>query len=482
FSPSQEKIEAVQNFRRPRNPTEVKQFLGLTGFHRRFIKNYSIITADLRELLKKNVVWHWTEKHEHAFNNLRNRLCEPPILTMYNPEYEFTLMQAMKVSALFYYKGNRQEILHLNMEHWTITEKELYAVVWAIKRFRPYLYGRKFTVVTDHHALCTIRSNYSDGNRGPYLEAKKGEELPLPVFSTTVEALFNNQQTDDFCNQLRIDLQKHIEYTDVNGVLYRRHGDSLRLVVPQNAVNVVLKEAHDDSHAGHLGFHASLSKLRRNFYWPHMRKTTSEYINSCDKCQKSKDPTHKPYGLFQYIDVNHRFERFAVDIAGSFHRTANGFKYIVVETEYNTKWVEIAPLRNIEAKSVAKFLYEKVFRFCAPKYLLSDQGSQFASSVVKNLCDEFGSKPSKWDIYLPSLQLAYNTKVHDVTRYTPYFLMFGAEYKSPLVNDVIPEESHWTSTLTSNTVDKSKYTSPSKYEKLKNLHILCAYRRTCVFT
>ncbi|RWS18342.1 gag-pol fusion protein-like protein, partial [Leptotrombidium deliense] len=114
-------------------------------------------------------------------------------------------------------------------------------------------------------------------------------------------------------------------------------------------------------------------------------------------------------------------------------------------------------------------------------------GSQFTSSIVKQLCDEFGvrqqftsgyhpethgqcerfnktlkqmlrpyceSKPSKWDIYLPSVQLAYNTKVHDVTKYTPYFLMFGAEYKSPLVSDVIPKDSHWTTTLTANTNEK----------------------------
>ncbi|GKD43241.1 putative reverse transcriptase domain-containing protein, partial [Tanacetum coccineum] len=154
------KIEAVKNWASPTTPTEVRQFLGLAGYYRRFIKDFSKIAKSLTELTQKNKKYIWGEDQESAFQLLKQKLCEAPILALPEGNDDFVvycdashqglgavLMQREKVIAY----ASRQ--LKPNEENYTTHDLELGAVVFALKIWRHYLYGTKCTVFTDHKSL-----------------------------------------------------------------------------------------------------------------------------------------------------------------------------------------------------------------------------------------------------------------------------------------------------------------------------------------
>ncbi|GJV81236.1 putative reverse transcriptase domain-containing protein [Tanacetum coccineum] len=154
------KIEAVKNWASPTTPTEVRQFLGLAGYYRRFIKDFLKIAKSLTELTQKNKKYIWGEDQESAFQLLKQKLCEAPILALPEGNDDFVvycdashqgmgavLMQREKVIAY----ASRQ--LKPNEENYTTHDLELGAVVFALKIWRHYLYGTKCTVFTDHKSL-----------------------------------------------------------------------------------------------------------------------------------------------------------------------------------------------------------------------------------------------------------------------------------------------------------------------------------------
>ncbi|GJW20346.1 putative reverse transcriptase domain-containing protein [Tanacetum coccineum] len=154
------KIEAVKNWTSPTTPTEIRQFLGLAGYYRRFIKDFSKIAKSLTELTQKNKKYIWGEDQESAFQLLKQKLCEAPILALPEGNDDFVvyydashqglgavLMQREKVIAY----ASRQ--LKPNEENYTTHDLELEAVVFAFKIWRHYLYGTKCTVFTDHKSL-----------------------------------------------------------------------------------------------------------------------------------------------------------------------------------------------------------------------------------------------------------------------------------------------------------------------------------------
>ncbi|GJS68823.1 putative reverse transcriptase domain-containing protein [Tanacetum coccineum] len=154
------KIEAVKNWASPTTPTEIRQFLGLAGYYRRFIKDFSKIAKSLTELTQKNKKYIWGKDQETAFQLLKQKLCEAPILALPEGNDDFVvycdaslqglgavLMQREKVIAY----ASRQ--LKPHEENYTTHDLELGAVVFALKIWRHYLYGTKCTVFTDHKSL-----------------------------------------------------------------------------------------------------------------------------------------------------------------------------------------------------------------------------------------------------------------------------------------------------------------------------------------
>ncbi|GJW74571.1 putative reverse transcriptase domain-containing protein [Tanacetum coccineum] len=154
------KIESIKDWASPKNPTEIRQFLGLAGYYRRFIEGFSKIAKSMTKLTQKNVKFDWGEKEETAFQLIKQKLCSAPILALPKGSENFivycdashkglgaVLMQNKKVIAY----ASRQ--LKIHEKNYTTHDLELGAVVLALKMWRHYLYGTRCTVFTDHKSL-----------------------------------------------------------------------------------------------------------------------------------------------------------------------------------------------------------------------------------------------------------------------------------------------------------------------------------------
>ena len=192
--PNPKKISAVQNFKQPTNVTEVKSFLGLVGYYRKFIRNFSTISKPLTNLTKKETEWQWTDKCTQAFTTLRSALCKEPVLRYPDYAKEFVLTtdaSNVGIGAVLSQEGHPccyiSSTLDKAQQNYTTTEKELLAIVWSIKRLRQYLLGRRFKIQTDHKALVWLFNVKDPSSRllrwrlkleeyDFYIEHKKGRE------------------------------------------------------------------------------------------------------------------------------------------------------------------------------------------------------------------------------------------------------------------------------------------------------------------
>ncbi|GKD59129.1 putative reverse transcriptase domain-containing protein [Tanacetum coccineum] len=154
------KIESIKDWTSPKSPTEIRQFLGLAGYYRRFIEGFSKIAKPMTKLTQKKVKFEWGDKQEAAFQLLKQKLCSAPILALPEGSEDFiaycdaskkglgaVLMQREKVISY----ASRQ--LKIHEKNYTTHDLELGAVVFALKIWRHYLYGTKCTVFTDHKSL-----------------------------------------------------------------------------------------------------------------------------------------------------------------------------------------------------------------------------------------------------------------------------------------------------------------------------------------
>ncbi|XP_043474040.1 uncharacterized protein LOC122506110 [Leptopilina heterotoma] len=160
IKPNPNKTKAVSEFKVPHNRTSLKSFLGLSGYYRKFIKNYSTIAKPLTELTKESKQFIWTPDCQKAFDTLKLSLCQAPVLKYPNFEKEFTLItdaSNVGLGAILSQDGHPcyyiSRTLNAPELNYTTTEKELLAIVWAVQRFRQFLLGRKFKILTDHQAL-----------------------------------------------------------------------------------------------------------------------------------------------------------------------------------------------------------------------------------------------------------------------------------------------------------------------------------------
>ena len=237
-------------------------------------------------------------------------------------------------------------------------------------------------------------------------------------------------------------------------------------VVPLCERRKILEYCHDVRTSGHLGVTKTLGKIRQRFYWPGQQDDVRRYVAGCDKCTRRKRPLQKKRAPMQVVQSGVPMERIATDILGELPETENNNKYIVVISDYFTKWTEAFPMPNMEARTVAKILVEEVVaRFGIPYTIHSDQGTQYESKLFSEMCnlleiDKTRTTPyhpksdgmverfnqtlevmlssyvqehhRDWDVHLPYVMMAYRAAEHETTGTTPNLLMLGRETTMPL--------------------------------------------------
>lgn len=164
IQPDPEKIKSVLQFPIPTSVKEIKSFLGLSGYYRKFIKSYSLISKPMTNLLRKDVTFNWDTSCQEAFDKLKNILCSEPILQYpdFTKPFIVTTDASGKALGAILSQGEISQDLPIAYasrtlskceSNYSTTELECLAIIFAVKTFRPYLYGRKFIILSDHRAL-----------------------------------------------------------------------------------------------------------------------------------------------------------------------------------------------------------------------------------------------------------------------------------------------------------------------------------------
>ena len=290
-----------------------------------------------------------------------------------------------------------------------------------------------------------------------------------------------------------------------NGVLYRKWKDILsgglhpRLqLVPVTLAPDILSGLHDSPIGGHLGAKKTLEKVRSRFYWPGQRQYVHNWCSRCYLCATRKSPAKARAPLQVTSSVSRPFQRLAMDISGPLPETRNGNRYILVIGDYFTKWKEAFAMKDMEATTIARLLVNEVIcRFGVPDSIHTDQGRNFESTLIQEICKLLEIKKTRttpyhpqsdglierfnrtllnmlsmavvdeehsWDLKLPTLLLAYRTSIQDTTGATPFELMFGREPHLP--EDVMYSTPSFTDTTSENNADLLKVRLSDAYQRV----------------
>ena len=224
-------------------------------------------------------------------------------------------------------------------------------------------------------------------------------------------------------------------------------------------IKTVLKENHNCAIAGHSGFNRTYARIRNKYYWPNMKTDIRKYIQECNSCQLNKTDRHPIKNPMVITTTSSQpFERLAVDIVGPFNTSRLGNKCVLTMQDDLTKFSYAVPLPNHTALTIAEAINIFISLFGIPKSILSDQGTEFTSSILKELTKLYkirqifatpyhpksnsalershstlkdylkhfiNSDHDNWDVFIPHSMFCYNTQVHKTTGRTPYELLFG---------------------------------------------------------
>ena len=558
------KISSIVHWPTPTNVSELRSFLGLASYYRRFILKFADVAAPLHRLQEKAVSFQWSEQCNSAFETLKRRLSSAPVLAFPRSSDTFILDTDASEHGIGAVLSQNQcgierviaygsRTLTKSERNYCVTRRELLALVYFLRHFRSYLLGRPFVVRTDHAALRWIqqfkepegqiarwlehlqefnfqteyRPGKCHGNADALSRVQCNQCGMCHSFSTTTtsapsyvsppnhssvysvnqavdcwasilsnQELQEKQNTDPVLGIILVLMSKgpdrppegavagtgqavHSLWAQwnrleiINNLLYRRWEETdnevikRQLVVPRALVPEVIRAAHNLPGGGHLGVHKTLAKVRDRFYWPGLREDIEDWCRCCQDCAESKSPSSTARGPLIPSRVGYPMQRVALDLFGPLPVTRRGNKYILVVTDYFTRWVEAYSLPNQEAATVARVLVnEWVSRYGAPDVIHSDQGKNFDSQLFKGMCQLLGIHKTRttpyhpqsdglverfnrtlktllriqmkqvpedmWDEELPLLMLAYRSSVQESTRFTPYRLMFGREVRLPV--------------------------------------------------
>ncbi|UYV76850.1 hypothetical protein LAZ67_14002195, partial [Cordylochernes scorpioides] len=402
--PDPGKVDAMSKFPTPKSLTDVRSFIGMCSYYRRFIKNFAQKAEPLHKLLRKDTRFEWGPDQRQAYESLKLALASEPVLAHFDEK-----------------KHQDADCLSRN----------------PIEANNP---GESEDDIPTLAALTDIVA----------------EQRKDPVIVRISEECSRNDQ-----NRFKI----------INGALYKRNFDPVGqpwlLVIPRHLRPDVLRSLHDNPTAGHLGLAKTHDRIRRKYFWPGLLRSIRKYVGHCRECQRRKHAPLRPPGLLQPIPpTSVPFQRVGIDLLGRFPISHLGNKWIIVCTDYLTRYAITRALPLADAQQVAKFVLEDVvLKHGAPREKIIDRGRVFQSKLIseltglcssaqrfttayhpqtnglterlnKTLADMMSMyvdvEQKEWDVILPFITFAYNTAKQDTTGFTPFSLIHGREAETTL--------------------------------------------------
>lgn len=439
------KVEVLKNWPKPNSLTDVRSFMGLLQFFRRFIKDFSKLSAPLTNLTKKGEgILKWDIKCDEAFESLKKAITSAPILVSPDWKKPFrghidasntsvggTLTQLDdcgkdKVIAFFSKKLNPAEL------NYTTNDKELLGLIYFLQRFRCYLEGSNFEIFTDNQVLKSFFTKPKLSRReARWLEtlgifgifpitlkpgkihvlgdtlsrAPHASMNALEVLNVDLEDVIDGYEDDKFYGSV-LKLLKGEEISDeimrrkilkIKPLFHLNERKLLycgKLCVPRKAIPTILQLAHDAKTAGHFGYLKTLSRLK-NYHWKHKSRDVKNYIQGCLVCQQKKDYLGKKLTDPTSLEVpERRWGSLASDFIVKLPKTKNGFDSITTYVDRLSRRVHFIPSKDSDtAVDVANAFFSNLFKLHGmPDSIVSDRDPKFTSKFWKRLMELCGVK------------------------------------------------------------------------------------------
>ena len=449
-------LAAIRDIPPPTTATEVRSFLGLAGYYRRYVKGFAAIAAPLFALTRKEALFHWSEDCQAAFDQLKTKLTTSPITAFPDFSQAFRLYTDASTAGLGAILAQVREgkeriiccasrALNKAEKSYPATKLECLAIVWAVAKFRPYLMAMPFEVYTDHYALQWLKT------------MRTGSALlhrwsaALEEYDFTVRHRPGKVQTHvDGLSRLPVgpappdDTILHIEVSD------------------EEEARRLAQELHT---ATHLGGQALWRLFSDRYSHKAGRRICIEVAQSCPQCQRGSDYGHhqKTTGT---IESKGPWDTLSVDIVGPLPADRR-HEFIIVFVDCYSRFTILVPASNHTADTVSEALLRHVVPyFGTPRRLLSDRGREFVSEVWEKLTTTLGIQrvltspyhpegnsinershrtmnnmlrarllrdlPSrKWVTEIPGIMLALNAMVHEPHGFSASMIATGREPSLP---------------------------------------------------
>lgn len=470
--PSPDHLIAIAEAPRPTDMVALRSFLGLTSWFNKFLPNYATVVEPLRQMLRANAQTplQWSKETVESFDTLKRMLLQSPVLAIYDP----SLPTFISTDASDYGLGAVLTQLHpdgverviafasrtlsTSERKYSAVEKEALACVWAVEKWRTYVWGHRFTLRTDHQALTTLLSTKGMDRAGmrvarwsarllcfqydvQYRPGKKNcvadclSRMPLSHTDTTasteqdliseiaeIQPFLTALPLVDFkaecedcpeLSQLRQTiqlgwpkLQKSVS-SDLRLYFPVRHELAVesplifrgnRLIVPVALRERLIHLAHE----GHQGLVRTKQRLRELYWWPRMDDLVHTILSACVTCQASDKSAKTFTAPMQPVEFpKGPFQHVAIDIVGPFEKGATDCKFAITLIDYFSKWPEVGFASSVTTETVLKFLTTIFAREGNPCTITTDNGPQFTSFEFADFVKTQGIKHIKTSVYHP---------------------------------------------------------------------------------
>ena len=458
---TKEKVNAVVNAPQPTNVQQVRSFLGLINYYHKFLPNLATILHPLNHLLEHGQKWEWSNECNEAFSKVKELITSDLVLTHYNPNLPLKLAcdaSPVGIGAVLSHiieDGTERPIafasrtLNKAERKYSQIDKEALALVWGVKKFHLYLFGRHFTLVTDHEPLTSI-FNPKKGIPAMTIARLQRYALFLAGFDYSIEyksttqhgnadglsrlplECGENKETVDpaeifqvsqmemlpvSSDMIRREIQKDptlslvLEYakrgwpTDCKKEVepfYRRKEEitiqdgclmwGSRVIIPSKLQNQVLDELHE----GHLGIVKMKALARSYMWWPTIDKSIEQLAKRCEGCQRvQNNPKIAPLHPWEW--PARPWQRIHIDFAGPFL----GRMFLIAIDAYS-KWPEVIPMSSTSTDRTIEELRTMFSRNGIPEQLVSDNGPQFTAVEFTTFTRINGIKHIKSAPYHPA--------------------------------------------------------------------------------
>ena len=400
-----DKIKAIEGFQRPNCMKNLRSFLGICNYYRRFINGYSKKARALEGLCGSNKdKLVWTDSCELAFNDMKKSLITAPILAFPNFNKEFILdtdASFDSIGAVLSQVGEsgREHVIaygsHSMGAHekgYCITRKELLAIYYFCQHFNHYLYGKRFKLRTDHKAITFM------------LHTKKPITAQFQTWinylsSLDIEMVYRKGELHgnadmlsrskcDTCTQCQMqheDAKSDRLKTRLLAVTTRSQAkEAHREWIPKEKRSELITQTH------RLLCHAGAEKvyhyLKDKFDMEEERKTVKEVVGTCIECQQTKTDTSKTKEETIKITSSEPFEKVYIDICGPWRETIRKEKYIMAMIDHFSKYIILTAIKRQDEQTIMQTILTKwILKFGAPKEIHVDCGKSFESQKVQEL-------------------------------------------------------------------------------------------------